>query len=166
MAFKVVLLSALVVVSASAISQPLILSPQTPLSYYAKQASLELHDIGDHEKDDYHYDSHPRYQFSYDVHDRHTGDIKSQHEVRDGDRVEGSYSLIEPDGSRRTVKYTADKHIGFNAIVQREHAHQPAFISKYQPTLISKYQPALISKYQPHLISNYQPLDFHGRSYY
>lgn len=45
--------------------------------------------------------------------------MKSQHEVRDGDVVKGSYSLVEPDGSVRTVEYTADDHNGFNAVVSK-----------------------------------------------
>ena len=51
--------------------------------------------------------------------DPHTGDLKSQWEQRDGDVVKGSYSLVEPDGSIRTVDYTADKHSGFNAVVSK-----------------------------------------------
>ncbi|KOB71776.1 putative cuticle protein [Operophtera brumata] len=31
----------------------------------------------------------------------------------------GQYTLVEPDGSIRTVDYTADKHNGFNAVVHR-----------------------------------------------
>lgn len=51
--------------------------------------------------------------------DHHTGDLKSQWEQRDGDKVRGSYSLLEPDGSIRTVDYTADDLHGFNAVVKR-----------------------------------------------
>lgn len=54
---------------------------------------------------------------------RYTGDSKSQHEIRNGDVVRGQYSLTDPDGSRRTVDYTADAHNGFNAIVQRTVPH-------------------------------------------
>ncbi|CAG9560603.1 unnamed protein product [Danaus chrysippus] len=61
--------------------------------------------------------SHPQYDFSYSVHDGHTGDNKSQHESRDGDAVHGEYSLVEADGSVRTVQYSADDHSGFNAVV-------------------------------------------------
>lgn len=61
----------------------------------------------------------PKYQFKYGVKDFHTGDVKSQHETRDGDVVKGQYSLVEPDGSIRTVDYTADKHSGFNAVVHK-----------------------------------------------
>ncbi|XP_050342397.1 histidine-rich protein PFHRP-II-like [Nymphalis io] len=64
------------------------------------------------------YYAHPKYEFEYSVADHHTGDIKSQHETRDGDHVTGYYSLHEPDGSVRTVHYNADNHSGFNAQVQ------------------------------------------------
>ncbi|CAG9814352.1 unnamed protein product [Phaedon cochleariae] len=63
--------------------------------------------------------AHPKYSFKYGVNDYHTGDIKSHHETRDGDVVKGQYSLVEPDGSVRTVEYTADKHSGFNAVVHK-----------------------------------------------
>lgn len=65
-------------------------------------------------------DAHPQYQFAYDVQDSLTGDSKTQEETRDGDVVRGSYSLIEPDGSRRTVTYTADAINGFNAVVSKD----------------------------------------------
>ncbi|ALC44759.1 Cpr76Bc, partial [Drosophila busckii] len=61
---------------------------------------------------------HPEYAFSYGVKDLHTGDVKSQWESRDGDGVKGHYSILEPDGSIRTVHYTADAKKGFNAIVK------------------------------------------------
>ncbi|CAH0627015.1 unnamed protein product [Chrysodeixis includens] len=63
------------------------------------------------------YYAHPKYKYSYSVEDPHTGDHKSQHEVRDGDVVKGEYSLLQPDGSFRKVSYTADDHNGFNAVV-------------------------------------------------
>ncbi|XP_026761546.2 larval cuticle protein A3A-like [Galleria mellonella] len=66
------------------------------------------------------YDPHPQYSFAYDVQDGHSGDSKSQHETRDGDVVQGSYSVVDPDGTKRTVEYTADPHNGFNAVVHRE----------------------------------------------
>ncbi|XP_069668747.1 adult-specific cuticular protein ACP-20-like [Periplaneta americana] len=65
------------------------------------------------------YYAYPKYSFKYSVNDYHTGDVKSQHEVRDGDVVKGQYSLVEPDGTLRTVDYTADKHSGFNAVVTK-----------------------------------------------
>ncbi|XP_073975222.1 larval cuticle protein A3A-like [Rhodnius prolixus] len=68
------------------------------------------------------YDPHPSYSFSYSVNDAVTGDNKGQTETRDGDVVQGSYSLVEPDGSRRVVDYTADSVNGFNAVVHKEPA--------------------------------------------
>ena len=65
------------------------------------------------------YDAHPQYTFAYDIRDALTGDAKSQHETRNGDVVQGSYSLVEPDGLVRTVLYAADPVNGFNAVVQR-----------------------------------------------
>lgn len=44
--------------------------------------------------------------------DKKTGDHKSHRESRDGDRVRGEYSLVEPDGSLRKVEYDADDHNG------------------------------------------------------
>ncbi|XP_052747249.1 larval cuticle protein A3A-like [Bicyclus anynana] len=65
--------------------------------------------------------------FSYGVADPHTGDVKSQHETRVGGNVVGQYSLLESDGTRRTVDYAADDHSGFNAIVRKDpvYAHAP-----------------------------------------
>ncbi|XP_055550557.1 cuticle protein 8-like [Wyeomyia smithii] len=63
------------------------------------------------------------YEFSYSVHDEHTGDIKSQHETRQGDEVHGQYSLLDSDGHHRVVDYHADHHSGFNAVVRREPSH-------------------------------------------
>ncbi|XP_045446361.1 cuticle protein 8-like [Melitaea cinxia] len=90
--------------------------------------------------------AYPKYAFNYGVKDTHTGDIKSQQEVRDGDVVKGSYSLVEPDGTTRTVNYSADDHNGFNAIVQRSgHAvHPVAPVAHYAPA------PILLSSYGHH----------------
>lgn len=68
------------------------------------------------------YDVNPQYSYAYDVQDVLTGDLKTQHEIRDGDVVQGSYSLVEPDGIRRIVDYTADLVNGFNAVVRKEPA--------------------------------------------
>ncbi|XP_065093347.1 cuticle protein 21-like [Ochlerotatus camptorhynchus] len=65
-------------------------------------------------------DAYPQYQYAYNVQDTLTGDSKTQEETRDGDVVKGSYSLIEPDGSRRIVNYYADPINGFNAVVQKD----------------------------------------------
>lgn len=66
------------------------------------------------------FESYPQYSYAYNVEDSLTGDSKTQEETREGDVVKGSYSLIEPDGSRRIVKYYADPVNGFNAIVEKD----------------------------------------------
>ena len=90
-----------------------------------ERISLGEHEHHAYEHAEHHEDEHvdyfapPKYAFKYGVNDFHTGDVKSQHETRDGDTVKGQYSLVEPDGSIRTVDYTADKHNGFNAVVHK-----------------------------------------------
>ncbi|KAK0170276.1 hypothetical protein PV328_010855 [Microctonus aethiopoides] len=68
------------------------------------------------------YNPAPQYSFAYDVQDALTGDSKAQYETRNGDIVQGSYSFIEADGTRRIVEYTADPVNGFKAVV----SHEPA----------------------------------------
>ncbi|XP_034824987.1 cuticle protein 18.6-like [Maniola hyperantus] len=69
--------------------------------------------------------------FSYGVADPHTGDVKSQHETRVGGNVVGQYSLLESDGTRRTVDYAANDHTGFNAVVRKD----PALIGHVAPVV-------------------------------
>ncbi|KAJ2939703.1 hypothetical protein O0L34_g14422 [Tuta absoluta] len=85
--------------------------------------------------------SHPKYEYSYSVADGHTGDNKSQQESRDGDAVHGQYSLLEADGSVRTVQYTADDHNGFNAVVSHSapaHAHAHKHPQHYAAAPVAK----------------------------
>lgn len=103
------------------------------------------------------YDPNPQYSFSYDIHDGLTGDAKSQTETRDGDVVKGQYSLIEADGTRRIVDYTADPVNGFNAVVHKEGQAQPQLkvahaVPTVQKTIISQpahyaAQPAYYKQY-------------------
>lgn len=60
--------------------------------------------------------------FAYDVADPNTGDYKSQVETRSGGNVIGQYSLLDSDGTKRTVDYTADDVNGFNAVVRKDAA--------------------------------------------
>jgi hypothetical protein len=85
-----------------------------PLAYSAPVAKAVAVDTD--------FDPNPQYSYSYDIQDALTGDSKGQTETRNGDVVQGSYSLIEPDGTRRTVDYTADPVNGFNAVVHKEAA--------------------------------------------
>ncbi|XP_075992715.1 larval/pupal rigid cuticle protein 66-like [Anticarsia gemmatalis] len=59
--------------------------------------------------------------FSYGVADPYTGDFKNQIESRAGNNVAGQYSLLESDGTRRTVDYAAGAG-GFNAVVRKDPA--------------------------------------------
>nr|CAD7420511.1 unnamed protein product [Timema poppensis] len=72
-----------------------------------------------------------------------TGDSKAQEETRDGGVVRGSYSLIEPDGVRRTVNYYADPHNGFNAVVQRDLPVAVAAV-KAVPAALVKTAPVIV----------------------
>nr|AER27820.1 cuticle protein 66 [Antheraea yamamai] len=71
--------------------------------------------------------------FSYGVADPSTGDYKSQIESRLGDNVQGQYSLLDADGTRRTVDYAAGYN-GFNAVVRKD----PALIAA-APLITSPY---------------------------
>ncbi|CAB0003813.1 unnamed protein product [Nesidiocoris tenuis] len=92
-------------------------------------------------------DPHPKYAYNYGVSDPHTGDHKQQSEARDGDIVKGQYSLVEPDGSLRTVDYTADPINGFNAVVTKSHPGvHPAPVVKALP-VVAKALPVVAKPY-------------------
>lgn len=81
-------------------------------------------------------DPNPQYHFSYGVSDHHTGDSKHAEESLVNGVVHGSYSLAEPDGTIRTVKYTADKIHGFNAVVEKKgHAVHAAPVVHHAPVI-------------------------------
>ncbi|XP_059473171.1 cuticle protein 21-like [Neocloeon triangulifer] len=128
MAFcKIILLAAVAVVAQAQYFAPgygyapAVAKVAAPLAYAAPVAKVIPNE----------FDANPHYSYSYAVADALTGDNKEQHESRDGDVVSGSYSLVEPDGSRRIVDYTADPVNGFNAVVHKEpavvHAPAPAY---------------------------------------
>ena len=65
------------------------------------------------------------YKYSYNIEDPTTGDSKSQHEVRQGDVVTGAYTVLGPDGTKRTVEYTADAKHGFKAVLTEDPVSSP-----------------------------------------
>jgi len=67
---------------------------------------------------------YPTYAYEYAVKDTVTGDEKSHTETRTGDNVVGRYTVVEPDGTLRTVSYTAGAE-GFNAVVERTPGYAP-----------------------------------------
>ncbi|XP_068619937.1 larval cuticle protein A2B-like [Battus philenor] len=121
MAFKFAVLACLVAAAtAGVIPAPLSYTSAYHGAPVAISAPIAKYAVGPVAKVDADYDDHPQYSFSYDVHDAVTGDTKSQHESRDGDLVQGSYSVVDPDGTQRTVDYTSDPTNGFNAVVRKE----------------------------------------------
>ncbi|CAG9763772.1 unnamed protein product [Ceutorhynchus assimilis] len=100
------------------------------------------------------YNAHPQYKFEYGVSDPHTGDQKSQEEVRDGDVVRGSYSLVEPDGSKRRVDYVADPINGFNAVVKKEPLHHVTPLVSHAPAVAVAHAPALAVAHAPLAIAH------------
>ncbi|XP_026328758.1 larval cuticle protein A1A-like [Hyposmocoma kahamanoa] len=66
------------------------------------------------------YVAKPDYHYAYGVEDPLTGNLQNHKEHRDGDVVSGEYSLVEPDGSVRVVRYTADPKNGFQATVHKQ----------------------------------------------
>lgn len=94
------------------------------------------------------FDAAPQYSFAYDVQDAITGDSKAQYETRNGDIVRGSYSLIEADGTRRIVEYTADPINGFNAIVSREPI-VAAVAAPLRPAALTPIAPAPLGPVAP-----------------
>ncbi|XP_033213068.1 cuticle protein 19.8-like [Belonocnema kinseyi] len=125
MAFKFVVLAALVAVAnAGAIGAPLSYAAPAHLAYASAPAAYAqpIAKAVVAKTVDTEFDPHPQYSYAYDVQDGLTGDSKGQHETRDGDIVHGSYNLLEADGTRRVVDYTADPVNGFNAVVRKEPA--------------------------------------------
>ncbi|KAH9632021.1 hypothetical protein HF086_016581 [Spodoptera exigua] len=108
MAFKLVVLSCLVALAHGS-GLPAAIAA-APVAYAAPVAAARLEE----------FDPLPQYNFGYNVADSLTGDYKSQTEQRNGDLVQGQYSLVESDGTRRVVDYTADSVNGFNAVVRNE----------------------------------------------
>ncbi|XP_059480073.1 larval cuticle protein A2B-like [Neocloeon triangulifer] len=115
MAFKLLAFAALIAVARAGVIG-------APLAYAAAPAVAKVAVDTD-------FDPNPQYSYSYDIQDALTGDSKGQSETRNGDVVQGSYSLVEPDGTRRTVEYTADPVNGFNAVVHREPAVAKAVVA-------------------------------------
>lgn len=124
MAFKLVIFFA-----ACSMASAGVLQAYDHQAYYQPQATLVKQVVHAAE-------APANYDFNYDVHDQHTGDIKQQHETAQNGAISGQYSLIDADGFRRIVDYTADDHHGFNANVRREPlGHQQAVVKTVQPAI-------------------------------
>ncbi|XP_021693573.1 cuticle protein isoform X3 [Aedes aegypti] len=132
MAFKFVTFLALVAVARAGVLAPVAYSAPlayaTPVTKTLVAAPLTKTVVADE------YDPNPQYSYSYGISDALTGDQKSQQESRSGDVVQGSYSLVDADGYKRTVDYTADPIHGFNAAVRRE----PLAVKTIAPVVAAK----------------------------
>ncbi|XP_045468228.1 uncharacterized protein LOC123676393 [Harmonia axyridis] len=114
------------------------LGPNSGLNYNLNQEYA-------HSYEDY----KPRdYKFEYGVSDPHTGDHKSQWEIRENGVVRGEYRLLEPDGTTRIVQYTADDHHGFRATVKKiGHAVHPESIQHATTSHSTPIIPQIVPNY-------------------
>jgi Insect cuticle protein len=163
MAFKYVALFALLAAASAA-----------PQHYYEQQAHLQSYQphivkqvvqpvikkIVEHEEP-------ANYDFEYAVKDEHTGDIKEQHESAKDGAISGFYTLIDADGFRRIVHYTADDHQGFVADVKREQVEgykAPVAVKKVVAApVVHKYVAApVVHKYVAPVVEKYEaPVQHH-----
>lgn len=140
MAFKFIALFALIA-AASAAPQHYYEQPALIKSYQPAVVKQILQPVVKHVE----HEEPANYDFEYGVHDGHTGDVKTHHESAKNGVVEGYYSLIDADGHKRTVHYTADPVHGFNAQVQREPVHDHKIVKTVQKVIA---QPAIaVQKY-------------------
>ncbi|XP_033150077.1 cuticle protein 21 isoform X1 [Drosophila busckii] len=158
MAFKLFALACLVAAASAGIipvehhhhEEPQLYHAAVPQQQHVIYQNPHAHpQVHAHGHEVYPDDPHPKYNFAYDVQDSLSGDSKSQVETRDGDVVQGEYSLDDADGYRRTVKYTADDIHGFNAVVHREplaHAHTHKVIAAAPAQYHHAAAPAAIIK--------------------
>uniref|UniRef100_A0A1I8PSZ8 Pupal cuticle protein Edg-84A n=1 Tax=Stomoxys calcitrans TaxID=35570 RepID=A0A1I8PSZ8_STOCA len=89
-------------------------------------------------------DPHPSYEFAYNVDAQESGDIKAQQESRDGENVQGEYSLNDADGYKRIVTYSVNGEGGFRAFVRRERlsdVKQAAAVPKATPKPLTTVTP-------------------------
>ncbi|KAF4521985.1 hypothetical protein B566_EDAN012534 [Ephemera danica] len=129
--FKFVVLAALVAVASAGVIAPLGYAAAPAVATYAAAPVIAKAAVAVNAD----YDPNPQYAYSYSVADALTGDNKHQEETRNGDVVQGSYSLVEADGTRRVVQYTADPINGFNAVVNKEGA---AVVAKVATPVVAK----------------------------
>ncbi|XP_002016971.2 larval cuticle protein A2B [Drosophila persimilis] len=167
MAFKFVFALAFVAVASAGYAVPQVYHAGPAVATYAHAAPVAVAQkvvVKAAEE----YDPHPQYRFSYGVDDKLTGDNKGQVEERDGDVVRGEYSLIDSDGYKRTVQYTADPINGFNAVVNRvplEHVKTvvktvvaPAVAHYAAPAVVKTVAPAYHTYAAPAVVKTVAPV--------
>ena len=169
MAFKFIALFALLAAASAApgeyYEQPALIKSYQPTIVKQLVQPSYIKKVVEHEEP-------ANYDFEYAVHDEHTGDVKEQHESAKDGVVSGYYTLIDADGYKRVVHYTADDHNGFNAEVRREPVEGHKVIKTVQPVLVKKViaAPAIaIQKYispAPQYYSAPAPQYHEAKQYY
>ncbi|XP_050431873.1 cuticle protein 19.8 [Adelges cooleyi] len=97
--------------------------PSRPQAAYPKQAprpKQATRPSKQQEEEENDNDPNAQYQFSFDISDDESTNYHNRKETRDGQKITGSYSVVDSDGFIRTVTYTADPEEGFKAEVSRE----------------------------------------------
>lgn len=81
------------------------------------------------------FQDNPNYQFGFDVKDDLYTNYQNRKEQKDGDKIIGSYSVVDADGFVRTVKYTADPKDGFKAEVCWNSFLEPFYLNQCHAVL-------------------------------
>lgn len=87
------------------------------------------------------YEPPQPYQFGFDIKDDEYTNYQNRKEQREGDKISGSYSVVDSDGYIRTVTYTADPVGGFKADVVREPTDIKVRIPQHTPLDQQAYSP-------------------------
>ncbi|XP_075232870.1 cuticular protein 66D [Lycorma delicatula] len=115
--------------------------PQVLKKYSGKQLIPNQSFLSKDQQQPEDYDPNPQYQFSFDIKDDESTNYHNRKETRDGDKISGSYSVVDSDGYIRTVTYTADPREGFKADVDRRPTDIVVKLPKHPtPGLAQQYQ--------------------------
>merc|ERR1712223_419949 len=87
-------------------------------------------------EDDPYYDDNPAYAYTYQVADDEEQTYIKQSEERDGPKVTGEYSYVDPLGGLVTVSYLADEN-GF----QETREYIPNFLAQNGPPIVATTTP-------------------------
>lgn len=67
----------------------------------------------------FHFQEPAKYEFSYEVKDEQSGSNYGHKETRNGDRAQGEFNVLLPDGRKQIVEYEADQD-GFKPQIRYE----------------------------------------------
>ncbi|CAH0545636.1 unnamed protein product [Brassicogethes aeneus] len=128
-----------------------------PAQYRHLYRQQELQEQEQERENPEEYDHNPSYQFGFDVKDDLYTNYQNRKEQREGNKITGSYSVVDSDGFVRTVTYTADPKEGFKAEVTRQPTDIVVKIPKPDPQFQKQYLPnGQRVQYQPQVRPRYQ----------